>query len=168
MPLAMLDPRSRGLFGAAWLLGHMAGAAQSEVNALTLPALLGVNGLGWHAGDVVKATPSAALLEICMQWQCVQSVEVNPVENNTNRLLNWPFAAIRGLGPSGAQVLLANLTDQTQSLQWKLSGQWARMDAQSFLRHEGSQGVEPWINLGDCPVQLDLNPYAVALIDLPS
>jgi hypothetical protein len=42
------------------------------------------------------------------------------------------------------------------------------MDAQSFLRHEGSQGVEPWINLGDCPMQLDLNPYAVALIDLPS
>jgi hypothetical protein len=42
------------------------------------------------------------------------------------------------------------------------------MDAQSWLRYEGSQGVEPWINLGDCPVQLDLKPYAVALIDLPS
>ena len=167
-PLAMLDPRSRGLFGAAWLLGHMAGAAQSEVSALTLPALLGVNGLGWHAGDVVKATPSAALLEVCMQWQGVQSVEVNPVENSGHRLLNWPFAAISGIGPTGRQILLANLTDQTQSLQWKLAGQWARMDAQSWLRYEGSQDVEPWINSGDCPAQLDLKPYAVALINLPS
>jgi hypothetical protein len=103
-----------------------------------------------------------------MQWQGVQSVVVNPIENSGHRLLNWPFAAIRGLGPLGGQILLANLTDQTQSLQWKLAGQWARMDAQSWLRYDGSQGVEPWINLGDCPVQLDLNPYAVALIDLPS
>jgi|GEM_PF-1727532 len=167
-PLAMRDPRSRGLFGAAWLLGHMAGAAQSEVNALTLPALSGVNALGWPAGDVLKTTPSAALLEVCMQWQGVQSVVVNPVENSGNRLLNWPFAAIRGLGLSGEQILLANLTDQTQSLEWKLAGKWARMDTQSWLRHEDSPGIAPWMYSGDCPAQLELNPYAVALIDLPN
>lgn len=54
LALAAADPRSSAQFGAAWALGHVVGLAQDGVQALTLLALRGPNGVvsaqgsGWQ------------------------------------------------------------------------------------------------------------------------
>ena len=68
IPLASRDPRSRGLFGAAWLLGHIALAIQAKVNALTLPSLIGEDGLLLNINEEWHITPTAAMLQIFMSW----------------------------------------------------------------------------------------------------
>jgi hypothetical protein len=167
VPLAAVDPRSHGLFGAAWLLGHMAGAAQAGVNALTLPALAGDQASDRHGGRARVASPTEAMLEVCMQWQGLQAIELQPISTRLAPLFNWPLAAVMGVGPAGREILVANLTEQSQPLDWHHAGQWASMDAQSWSRYEASPDRSPWDDRGVCPPQLVLNPYAVARIDLP-
>ena len=165
VPLASIDPRSRGLFGAAWLIGHMAGAAQAGVSALTLPSLLSHS----HAQNEPCrrwATPTEAMLEVCLSWQGIQSVALSDLENQACPWIHWPFAAIVGSGPAGRQMLIANLTAQSQTLHWQVEYSWARMDAQSWLHYEGFAQVSPWVP-GEAQTFFSLNPYALALIDLP-
>ena len=49
--LAHTDPRQRGLFGAAWLLGLAAAAAEAELAAVCLASLTGPQGLVCGTGD---------------------------------------------------------------------------------------------------------------------
>ena len=167
MPLAAVDPRSRGLFGAAWLLGHMAGAAQAGVNALTLPTLSGEQCSAWPLGGALIPSPTQAMLQVCMQWQGVQAIELQPFAPSAAQLSDGQFAAIIGPTPAGWQMMVANLTEQTQTLNRHHPGQWASMDAQSWLCYEASTARSPWAERGEYPAQIMLNPYAVARIDLP-
>jgi hypothetical protein len=49
--LAQTDPRQRGLFGAAWMLGYIAAFARAGVEAVTLGALTGPFGLVYRRTD---------------------------------------------------------------------------------------------------------------------
>jgi len=167
VPLAAVDPRSRGLFGAAWLLGHMAAAAQADVNALTLPIVSGEQCSAWCAAGTRLASPTEAMLEVCLQWQGVQAIELQQVSQSGAALFKGLFAAITGLAPSGRQIMVANLTEQNQTLHWHHPGRWASVDAQSWLRYEASTALSPWAERGECPAPIMLNPYALARIDLP-
>lgn len=166
IPLASHDPRSRGLFGAAWLLGHMAVAARADVKALTMPPLVGDDGLLWPAGKGWKMTPSAAMLQVCMRWKNVNEVVLQAHEGSAYPRLSLPLAAIAGRTSEGQQILLANLSGHVQTLCWPHGGRWASMDATSWLHHEASPDCSPWSELGDCPVELVLAPYGLARIDL--
>lgn len=46
--MAMLDPRQRGLFNAAWTLGYIARAATADVDNLCLSALAGPHAISWQ------------------------------------------------------------------------------------------------------------------------
>ncbi len=166
VPLASVDPRSHGLFGAAWLIGHMAGAAQAGVRALTLPALssrphdqIDEPGTRW-------VTPTEAMLEVCMSWQGIQLQEPSVLQERIFPWFYWPFAAIVGAGPAGRQMMIANLTEQSQPLHWQAECSWARMDAQSWLDYKGFTEVSPWVK-GETHAPFSLKPYALVLIDLP-
>lgn len=165
MPLASCDPRSRGLFGAAWLLGHLAVASRADVQALTLPPLVGEDGL-WHmAGKMHQMTPSAAMLQICMRWSGIEEVLLQTANGSVPERQTW--AAIAGRTAQGRQILLANLSADAQQVHWPDGGQWQCLDAQSWIKHQDAFKCSPWQALGACPVHLVLPPYALAWIDLP-
>jgi hypothetical protein len=163
--LARLDPRTRGLFGAAWLLGHLAAAGQAGADTLTLPPLLGEDGLWWSLNGAWQATPAAALLDICLRWTDRQAVELRDAEGTR---LSGPLTAIAGTGPQGRQVLVANLGTETQTLHWPHHGPWACLDAAAWLQHLDTPGRSPWRDAGHGPGALTLGPYALVRLDLPS
>jgi len=165
MPLASRDPRTRGLFGAAWLLGHLAAASRADVQALTLPPLVGEDGLWALTGNTHQMTPSAAMLQICMRWNSLE--EVLPQAANDGVSALPALAAIGGRTAQGRQILLANLSADAQRVPWPHGGQWACLDAHSWIQHQDSLASSPWRASGDCPVDLVIAPYGLARIDLP-
>jgi len=170
--LASRDPRSRGLFGAAWLLGHLAAAAHARVQALTLPPLADEDGLWWLAGDAWQMTPAAALLQVCLRWQNLEAVPLQAHAEHSASMPNWPLAAIAGRIAQGRQILLANLSAQTQTLRWpqphgEAVASWAVLDTQAWWQHQDLPHSSPWRESGDCPAELALPPYGLARIDLP-
>ncbi len=170
MALAARDPRSRGMFGAAWLLGHLAMAARAQVQAVTLPALQGEDGLYWLSGGAWHMTPSAVLLQVCLQWRSLQHVELQAEADGSAVGPAWPLTAITGHNERFQQILLANLSAQAQTLHWAHGGplaQWSCLDAESWLKHQESPTSSPWRESCDCPVDLVLPPYGLIRMDLP-
>jgi len=164
MALARLDPRTRGLFGAAWLLGHLAAAVRAGVQALTLPPLLGDDGLWCSRDGSWQATPAAAMLDVCLRWTCLDSAEV---QHPDGAPASGTWAAIAGTGPQGRQVLVANLGAKPQTLHWPHGGQRACLDAAAWLQHQDEPARSPWRDAGHGPGDILLGPYALARIDFP-
>jgi hypothetical protein len=162
--LARLDPRTRGLFGAAWLLGHLAAAVRAGVQALTLPPLLGDDGLWWSRAGAWQATPAAALLDVCLRWHRLEHAELHHPDGTP---ASHALATIAGNGPQGRQVLVANLGANPQTLHWPHGGQWACLDAAAWVQHEDDPSRSPWRAEGHAPSERVLGPYALARIDLP-
>ena len=168
--LAARDPRSRGLLGAAWLLGHLAVAAHARVQAVTLPALLGEDGLWWQADGAWQMTPSAVLLQVCLRWHTLQNVPLHAADGRSTSTPIGPLAAIAGHNGQGWQILLANLGAQAQTLRCSPGGssaKWACLDAESWLQYLDAPTNSPWRESLDCPVDLVLPPYGLVRIDLP-
>ena len=167
LPLAACDPRTRGLFGAAWLLGHLVGALQARVQALTLPPVMGDAGLWWSVGAVRHMTPSAAMLQVCLRWHSLQALVLHSAEATQPALSGGPVVAMAGQTAQGRHILLANLSAHPQPLHWTHGGQWAVLDAQSWARYQDTPESQPWRESGLCTADAVLAPYGLARIDLP-
>jgi len=168
MALASRDPRSRGLFGAAWLLGHLAEAARAGVKALSLPPLMGEDGLWWDTGDTWQMTPSAALLEVGLRWQSLQHVVLQATDAGVTVEQGGSVAAVTGHNGQCWQMVLANLGAQAKTLGLARGSSWAKwacLDAVSWLHFLDTPTSSPWREFGDCPVSLVLPPYALVRID---
>ena len=165
--LARMDPRTRGLLGAAWLLGHLAAAGRAGGDARTLPPLLGNDGLWWFRDGSWQATPAAALLDVCLRWTERQQAELQAPEGT---VLPGAVVALAGTGPQGRQALLANLSAEPQTVHWPQAGRWACLDAAAWLRHLDEPACSPWRDSGHGPGDLPLGPFALARLDfsLPS
>jgi len=161
--LARRDPRTRGLFGAAWLLGHLAQAVSAGVQALTLPPMLGEGGWMWQEDGVWHDTPTAAMLEVMLGWTVLHPVTPGPTDGPPPP--SW-VTAIAGSGPNGTQALLANLSGTVQTLHWPQLGPWHCMDARSWAGHQDDARFSPWRPSGDTAAPLTLGPYALGRIDL--
>ena len=107
--LARQDPRCRGLYGAAWLLGYIAQLANMEVDATTLMSLTGDSGVLVPAGDdSVTRCPAYFTLERMRAPARVCSVSVSEPAR----------VAALALGRDGSQeLLLANLTGEVIDVQ---------------------------------------------------
>lgn len=167
LPLAACDPRTRGLFGAAWLLGHLVGALQARVQALTLPPVLDDAGLWWSAGAAWRMTPSAAMLQVCLRWHSLQALAPQGSGGASSAFSAWPLVGIAGRTAQGRHILLANLSAHAQPLHWTHGGQWAVLDARSWAQHQDTPESPPWRESGACPADAVLAPYALVRIDLP-
>jgi len=167
--LASRDPRSRGLFGAAWLVGHLAEAARGGVKALSLPPLVGEDGLFWQTDDTWQMTPSAALLQVCLRWHTLHKLVLQAGDSGTVAQ-GGPVAAVTGHNGHHWQIVLANLGVQAKTLGFSHGESWAKwacLDVESWLQHLDSPTCSPWRESGDCPVHLLLPPYGLVRIDLP-
>jgi hypothetical protein len=105
VPMARMDPRQRGLFGAAWTLGAMAELAVGGVDAVTLGALSGAFGLSqgglvYPAYHVVTGMAAAADR---------QMIAVKGLDRGR-------IAGVAHAAPGGALLWLANLTEEPQSV----------------------------------------------------
>jgi hypothetical protein len=63
LAMATDDPRSRGLYGGAWLLGYVASLATAGANAITVMSLTGPSGVVAESGKALARYPTAFVLE---------------------------------------------------------------------------------------------------------
>jgi hypothetical protein len=160
LPMANMDPRHNGLFGAAFALGYAARVAPAGLERLTLSALTGPFGLIAGAGEpaieggvrplfhVVKAL---AALAGCEWLECLSS--------HPSRIVG-----LAARHPTGAEVLLlANLTPADQQVQ--LSGYNKRQARLSLHDHRLPEGGPVGLNSSD-PVLLPAFSIATAHWDV--
>ncbi len=101
--LAQVDPRSRGLFGAAWLLGYVAQLATTGIEAITLMSLSGAGGVaGGDETAIARRFPAAHVLDCLRAPARVMRMTISAPSR---------VAALALRTPSEYSVLLANLTN---------------------------------------------------------
>lgn len=106
IPMASVDPRHNGQFGAAWALAYAATVAASGLEVLTLSTLAGSFGLIAGEGEPAKTGELRPLAQIIARLGALSGETYHAVE--TSR----PDAML-GLGVAG-RVLLANITPDNQ------------------------------------------------------
>ena len=111
IPMATEDPRQRGLFAAAWLVGYAAAIAEGGLEALTVGALTGAFGLIDEDGTgavtlrpLFHAVRGLAALAGCPRLSAQSS--------HPDRVL-----AVAANNANGAVIWLANVTDRPQTVQ---------------------------------------------------
>lgn len=153
--LAKRDPRSRGLFGAAWLVGYVCALADRPVEALTLMQVQGDSGL--LQGHDARPVPAYFALQELLTGHTLKPLTGLP-------------AGVCGvqLDPGNSakpRLLLANLRAYAIRLETSALGNsacdWRMMDETSLR----AQSDAPWRCVlavaGSSPLALELSPYAV-------
>jgi len=168
--LVKADPRQRGLFGAAWMLGYVASVAPTGVEAITFGATTGPLGIIHRRGDEAvpyydqfpgpAVYPAYHVLAGLARASGAKRVEATASNGAALRCLAYRA--------QGATLLwLANSTAQKQSVRVAHGGGSAVgivLDKSSFARATtdplGFQGEPRPIDLA----RLSLGAYAVALV----
>ena len=156
LALARRDPRTRGLFGAAWALGHVAQLAQAGVETITLFSLLGDAALV----EADTTTPAFELLRRLGAPARCRTLAVSEPD---------ALAALVLDRAGGSDILLANLGGEplAVALEFEQAGRELPrhaqlMDAASLQVRAGMAGAPYWRPeplQGAC---LTLPPYALA------
>lgn len=141
------DPRQRGLFAAAWMVGYAARLGEADIEAFTGAALTGDFGLLDEDGRARPVFHAASILAEIGGWQ-----RVGCGSSHEDRVL--ALAACSGKGTH--TVLLANLTAQDQSVELPGSGEAIVLDETTM---DGPH-AQPYNS------SLTLRPYAVARLSL--
>jgi hypothetical protein len=147
------DPRQRGLFAAAWMIGYAARLGEAGVEAFTGAALTGDFGLLDDDGTPRPVFHVACMLASIAGWQrrvCRSSAE--------DRVLTLLASSPEG----GSTLLLANLTPEPQAVELPFGG-WCTLLDESSLIPERRERL-PVAMTGRL---LRLLPYAVARVDQP-
>ena len=154
--LARRDPRTRGLFGAAWLLGHVAQAARAGAEAVSVMSLCGDAGVLDETvdGRVLRHPSFFVLAQLARLKRC-SAVTVSDAAQ---------VMALTGAGDAQAEWLVANLTNQAVDL--KLGGgvPGLVMDAAAWQAYVSGKAVSPWreFAVGQAGV-LQLGAFAIAI-----
>ena len=161
--LARSDPRCRGLFGAAWVLGYVAQFARAGVDALTLMSLTGDSGVvADDVGGIAMRHPVYWVLQrLCGPARIGELATSEPAR----------IAAIVLRRANESELLLANLTGDTVEVEvevdvvgWGQGCACAILDADA-CRSAGS-ATDAWTAARRpfFEMRLRLGPYAVASI----
>ena len=154
--LAQRDPRTRGLFGAAWLLGHVAQAALAGAETVSVMSLRGDAG-------VLDETVDGRLLRhltffVLAQLARLKRLQDVTVSNATH------VVALASACDGRADWLIANLTGQAVDLTID-GGVPARvMDAAAWQAYASGRGASPWRDQRvDHAGVLQLDAFAIAI-----
>ena len=169
--LAEMDPRQRGLFGAAWTVGYLAAFAASGAEAIVLGTATGVRGaihrrlaapIPWYdEGSGRRVYP---LFHVIAAAAAASGTEVLDARSSAPRRV----AALGWREAKAARLLVANLTADTQRV--ALSGaattgaECRMLDAAAFA---AATAGPDWAKQPGMPLvgaRLDLSPYAVAFV----
>ncbi len=171
--LAKMDPRMRGLFGAAWLLGYVATLARSGVEAVTIGAPTGPLGIIYRKTDYAQpgydelATPA-----VYPSFHVVSGLTpgagaklVDAACSNPQKVQALAYRAKGG----GTTLWLANLTVQNQEVQIAGNSTGAMVGALLDEANFEQATTHPrefqksWKPLGR---KIVLGPYAVAILGI--
>ena len=166
-----MDPRQRGLYGAAWTLGYVAALAGGGLSAITLGAATGPAGMIYRRTnyaqpyfDEAGAPAVYPLYHVVAGLAAARGSKVVAAKSAAP----GKIAALAVRGKSGATLWLANLTGETQTA--KVSGftggaQLHVLDEGSFVAATRDAG---YLNKGGKALKkvgsVELAPYAVARI----
>jgi D-apionolactonase len=169
--LSDMDPRQRGLYGAAWTLGYVAALAGGGLSAITLGAATGPAGVIYRRTnyaqpyfDEAGAPAVYPLYHVIAGLAAASGSKVIAAKSAAPSKI----AALAVRGKSGATLWLANLTGDTQTA--KVSGfsggaQLHVLDESSFVAATTDAG---YLNKGGKALKkvgsVELAPYAVARI----
>ena len=155
--LAQQDPRCRGLYGAAWVLGYVAQFAREKVDALTLFSLSGPSGVLLESENKgVRAHPAFFVLERLRGPARVHAVTVSDVKH---------VAVLALHRDRGSELLLANLTGDTIDVEidgWTASSSCAILDADACQKIASDVFVWNPARRSLAGSRLRLDAYAVA------
>ncbi len=169
--LVKSDPRSRGLFGAAWLLGYVATFARTGIEALTVGAPTG------PLGVIYRKTENKQPYFDSLRGQSVYPAYhvVTGLMNSAGHKLidvsssdDQKVLGFAHRGKNGATLWIANLTAEDQ----KVSIAGAKGDMAGTILDESSFGAatakpidfqSKWRAMSR---NLALKPYAVAIISI--
>ena len=174
--LARSDPRMRGLFGAAWLLGYIATLARTGAQALTIGAPTGPLGIVYRPGedaqpyfdDLAAAAVYPVFHVACGVARGAGAALVDAASSDDQTVQCLAYRARRAARQAGGTTLwLANLTAQTQQV--RLTGTngaamiAALLDENSFdvATADPVRFQQSWKATGNT---LTLEPYAVAIL----
>jgi D-apionolactonase len=169
--LSDMDPRQRGLYGAAWTLGYVAALASGGLSAITLGAATGPAGMIYRRTnyaqayfDEVGAPAVYPLYHVVAGLAAASGSKVIAARSAAPSKV----AALAIRGKSGATLWLANLTGDAQTA--KVSGFTGGallhvLDESSFVAATRDAG---YLNKGGKALKkigsIALAPYAVARI----
>jgi hypothetical protein len=169
--LSDMDPRQRGLYGAAWTLGYVAALAGGGLSAITLGAATGPAGMIYRRTNYAQpyfdeaGAPSVyPLYHVIAGLAAASGSKVIVAKSGAPSKV----AALAIRGKSGATLWLANLTGEAQTA--KISGFTGGallhvLDEGSFVAATKDAG---YLNKGGKALKkvgsVELAPYAVARI----
>ena len=136
LALARRDPRSSALFGAAWVLGHVAALAQAGVDAVSVLGIGAGEGLILTQGERLRLSPAAYVLR-----ELGAATHVRPALTGTPHI-----AALAFDHNAGSTLLVANLSGDRCELElggWPASTA-STMDAASWMSHASGDQPGPW------------------------
>ena len=155
LALARRDPRSTALYGAAWVLGHVAALAHAGVDAVSVLGLGAGEGLILAQGERLGLSPAAYVLQ-----ELGAATRVRPASTGTAHIV-----ALELDHSAGSTLLVANLSSESTGLDlgdWPAGTAWA-MDASSWIAHASGEGLGPWRRVQLPPgTRLHLPAYAIA------
>ncbi|HEX5080302.1 MAG TPA: hypothetical protein VFV80_14210 [Geminicoccaceae bacterium] len=166
--LAHMDPRQRGLLGAAWNLGYVAHMARGHVDAVCLSAPVGEFGVVYARMGYAQPWFDEQGHGVYPLYHVIRglaaAVGAPLLETASSNGARVQSLAYRGDGDT--VLWLANLTGQAQAVAIEGlaagEGRMARLDEANFVN--AASGPEGFLD-DDRNVQLDridLSPYAVA------
>ncbi len=153
LALAKRDPRTRGLFGAAWLLGYVAALAASELQALTLMQLQGDSGL--LQGEDSSPVPAYFALQALLAGQAIE-----PLTGLAAGLCGVRITVTA----TQHHLLLSNLCAHPMTLATdKLFTGRVRTEAMDEHSLRTAGGAAPWrqVDFSSAGQPLELSPYAL-------
>ena len=165
-----VDPRERGLLGAAWYAGYLAHAARAGVDAVTLAATAGPSGIVHarqdHAQPWFDEAQAAAMpvYSVVAGHMGLAGCRVRESRSSTPREVQ----ALASSGPAGPVVWLSNLTGEARTVRLDGVDGAARMrvlDADNFEVACREPAMLP--EEAASPDGVVLAPYAVAALRFP-
>lgn len=120
--LADMDPRQRGLFGAAWTLGLIAGFAEGGLDAVTLGAVTGPQGAIYRKAAYKQPWFDGAKAEVYPLYHVLAGLGAASGNRRLEAVSSAPgtIAALAHRAPEGSELWLANLSAEPQRV--KLTG----------------------------------------------
>ena len=153
--LARRDPRTRGLFGAAWLLGHVAQAARAGADAVSVMSLRGDAGVLHESidGRLLRFPTYFVLVELAK----LKQLRVVSVAISTD------VVALSGACCGQDNWLIANLTSRTVDVTVGDAVLARVMDVVAWQSYVSGQAESPWrvLPIGNAGF-LQLSAFSIA------
>ena len=160
MALAKRDPRTRGLFGAAWLIGHVALAARGGAEAVSVMSLCGDAGVLDETIDGrLLRHPTFFVLKQLARLKLIQDVTV---------MHDMHVVALASASDGRADWLVANLSNAPVTVSVGNNFSACVMDASAWHAYASGCAVSPWrklsVDLVNIVGVLQLDAFAIAIV----